>query len=155
MRGCCVSRKAPLGMLRASRAKTVAASVVSGRVLVERPGTTTFVLLTASTLVSVGSTLDATNGKVIRIDGMLNAKTRLIDADISAPPNAIVGEAFHAVITIGTFEGSFKNNDTGTGRFRGIVAPGNDEAQPIFEQWLKPFNDLGATAVMRASTAPP
>jgi hypothetical protein len=51
-------------MLRASRAKTVAASVVSGRVLVERPGTTTFVLLTASTLVSVGSTLDATNGKV-------------------------------------------------------------------------------------------
>jgi RND family efflux transporter MFP subunit len=48
---------------------------------------------------------DATNGKVIRIDGMLNAKTRLIDADISAPPNAIVGEAFHAVITIGTFDG--------------------------------------------------
>jgi len=42
---------------------------------------------------------------------------------------------------------AYYNDDTGTGRFRGISAPGNDEAKPIFEQWLKPFNDLGATAV--------
>jgi carboxypeptidase Q len=48
---------------------------------------------------------------------------------------------------------AYYNDDTGTGRFRGIVAPGNDEVQPIFEQWLKPFNDLGATTVMRV-TAP-
>jgi hypothetical protein len=42
---------------------------------------------------------------------------------------------------------AYYNDDTGTGRFRGITAPGNDEVQPIFEEWLKPFHDLGATAV--------
>src|ERR1700685_561332 len=47
---------------------------------------------------------------------------------------------------------AYYNDDTGTGRFRGIVAPGNDEVQPIFEQWLKPFNDLGATAVVRVTS---
>lgn len=48
---------------------------------------------------------------------------------------------------------AYYNDDTGTGRFRGIVAPGNDAVGPIFEEWLKPFHDLGATAVMRI-TAP-
>jgi Zn-dependent M28 family amino/carboxypeptidase len=47
---------------------------------------------------------------------------------------------------------AYYNDDTGTGRFRGIVAPGNDEARPIFEEWLKPFHDLGATAVMRVTS---
>ncbi|MBV9770219.1 MAG: M20/M25/M40 family metallo-hydrolase, partial [Bryobacterales bacterium] len=47
---------------------------------------------------------------------------------------------------------AYYNDDTGTGRFRGIVAPGNDEALPILEEWLKPFNDLGATAVMRVTS---
>src|ERR1700722_15494138 len=47
---------------------------------------------------------------------------------------------------------AYYNDDTGTGRFRGIVAPGNDEAQPVFEAWLKPFNDLGATTVMRVTS---
>jgi Zn-dependent M28 family amino/carboxypeptidase len=42
---------------------------------------------------------------------------------------------------------AYYNDDTGTGRFRGISAPGNDEVAPIFEEWLKPFHDLGATTV--------
>ena len=42
---------------------------------------------------------------------------------------------------------AYYNDDTGTGRFRGISAPGNDEAAPIFEEWLKPFHDLGASTV--------
>ena len=48
---------------------------------------------------------------------------------------------------------AYYNDDTGTGRFRGISAPGEDEVKPIFDAWLKPFNDLGATAVM-GITAP-
>jgi len=55
-----ISALAPAPVL----ARTVSASVVSGQVLVEQPGGTTFVPLTASTLVPVGSTLDTTNGKV-------------------------------------------------------------------------------------------
>jgi hypothetical protein len=47
---------------------------------------------------------------------------------------------------------AYYNDDTGTGRFRGITAPGNDEVRPIFEEWLKPFEDLGATAVMRVTS---
>jgi len=42
---------------------------------------------------------------------------------------------------------AYFNDDTGTGRFRGISAMGNDQVAPIFEAWLKPFRDLGATTV--------
>jgi carboxypeptidase Q len=42
---------------------------------------------------------------------------------------------------------AYYNDDTGTGRFRGIGVSGNDQARPIFEAWLKPFHDLGATTV--------
>jgi hypothetical protein len=45
-------------------ARSVAAATVSGRVLVEVPGAHAFVPLTASTLIPVGSTVDATNGRV-------------------------------------------------------------------------------------------
>lgn len=48
---------------------------------------------------------------------------------------------------------AYFNDDTGTGRFRGIVVAGNDEVQPIFQAWLAPFHDLGATAIVGA-TAP-
>jgi hypothetical protein len=44
--------------------RSVAAATVSGHVLIERPGTGTFVPLTGSTLIPVGSTVDATNGRV-------------------------------------------------------------------------------------------
>ena len=42
---------------------------------------------------------------------------------------------------------AYFNDDTGTGRFRGISVQGNDQVRPIFEEWLKPFHDLGATTV--------
>ncbi|HYK17412.1 MAG TPA: M20/M25/M40 family metallo-hydrolase [Bryobacteraceae bacterium] len=42
---------------------------------------------------------------------------------------------------------AYFNDDTGTGRFRGISAQSNDQVKPIFETWLKPFHDLGATTV--------
>lgn len=43
---------------------------------------------------------------------------------------------------------AYYNDDTGTGKFRGIGVMGNDQVRPIFEEWLKPFHDLGATAVV-------
>ena len=48
---------------------------------------------------------------------------------------------------------AYFNDDTGTGRFRGISVQGNDEARPIFEAWLKPFHDLGATTVAGTTAA--
>jgi carboxypeptidase Q len=48
---------------------------------------------------------------------------------------------------------AYYNDDGGTGKFRGIGIAGNDQVQPIFEAWLAPFHDLGATAVSGASAA--
>ncbi|WP_449466163.1 M20/M25/M40 family metallo-hydrolase [Stenotrophomonas humi] len=44
------------------------------------------------------------------------------------------------------------NMDNGSGRFRGIYAQENMAAMPIFEAWLKPFNDVGATTVATRNT---
>jgi RND family efflux transporter MFP subunit len=49
---------------------------------------------------------DKLQGKVLRVDGVLNPKTRLIDADISVPTGAVVsGEAFQADIDVGEYQG--------------------------------------------------
>jgi RND family efflux transporter MFP subunit len=47
----------------------------------------------------------ALDGTVVRVDGMLNSKTRLIDTTISAPAGLVPGAAFRAVITVGQFQG--------------------------------------------------
>ncbi len=49
------------------------------------------------------------------------------------------------------FAGYF-NLDNGTGKIRGVYAQGNDMMKPVFDAWLKPLNDLGATAVTNRNT---
>ncbi|MFH1943371.1 MAG: M20/M25/M40 family metallo-hydrolase [bacterium] len=44
------------------------------------------------------------------------------------------------------------NYDNGTGKIRGIYLQGNDAIRPIFEAYLKPFHDLGATTVTIRNT---
>jgi carboxypeptidase Q len=44
------------------------------------------------------------------------------------------------------------NVDNGTGRIRGIYLQGNDRMRPIFEEWFKPFADLGAGTITIRST---
>jgi hypothetical protein len=44
------------------------------------------------------------------------------------------------------------NYDNGTGKVRGIYLQGNDMARPIFESWMEPFKDLGATTVTIRNT---
>lgn len=38
---------------------------------------------------------------------------------------------------------SYFNMDNGTGAFRGVYLQGNEAVAPIFEAWMKPFNNLG------------
>ena len=45
------------------------------------------------------------------------------------------------------------NLDNGTGKIRGIYLQENDAARPIFEAWLKPFNDMGAEVVTIKNTS--
>lgn len=47
---------------------------------------------------------------------------------------------------------AYFNLDNGTGKIRGIFAQGNTAIKPIFEQWFKPFADLGASTVTLANT---
>jgi carboxypeptidase Q len=48
---------------------------------------------------------------------------------------------------------AYYNIDNGTGKIRGIFLQQNAAAGPIFQQWLAPFKDLGATTVTIANTA--
>lgn len=47
---------------------------------------------------------------------------------------------------------AYFNLDNGGGRIRGIYAQENAGVVPIFEAWLRPFHDLGATAVTQNDT---
>ena len=44
------------------------------------------------------------------------------------------------------------NVDNGSGKIRGVYLQGNDALRPVFQTWLKPFEDLGATTVSIRST---
>jgi Zn-dependent M28 family amino/carboxypeptidase len=37
--------------------------------------------------------------------------------------------------------------DNGGGAFRGLYLQGNEAVAPIFEAWMKPFNNIGMTAL--------
>jgi hypothetical protein len=45
------------------------------------------------------------------------------------------------------------NIDNGTGKIRGVYLQGNDMVRPIFDAWLAPFRDLGATALTIRNTS--
>jgi carboxypeptidase Q len=47
---------------------------------------------------------------------------------------------------------AYYNLDNGTGKIRGIYLQGNEGARSIFEEWLKPFHDLGAATVTISNT---
>jgi Predicted aminopeptidases len=49
---------------------------------------------------------------------------------------------------------AYYNDDTGSGRFRGISANGNLLTKNIFEQWIAPIKDLEITTVVGATAAP-
>ena len=44
------------------------------------------------------------------------------------------------------------NLDNGSGRIRGVYMQDNDAVRPIFQAWLAPFKDLGATALTLRNT---
>jgi hypothetical protein len=44
------------------------------------------------------------------------------------------------------------NVDNGTGKIRGVYLQGNDRMRPIFEEWFKPFADLGAGTISIRNT---
>ncbi len=47
---------------------------------------------------------------------------------------------------------AYYNLDNGSGKVRGIYLQGNDMARPVFEEYLKPFADLGAKTITIRNT---
>ena len=47
---------------------------------------------------------------------------------------------------------AYYNIDNGTGKVRGVYLQGNAKVGPIFQEWLKPFNDMGATTITIRNT---
>lgn len=47
---------------------------------------------------------------------------------------------------------SYFNIDNGTGKIRGVYLQGNEKVKPIFEEWLKPFHDMGAKILTISNT---
>lgn len=50
------------------------------------------------------------------------------------------------------FAGYF-NMDNGSGKYRGIFIQENELVRPIFEEWLKPFADMGASTITIKNTS--
>jgi carboxypeptidase Q len=44
------------------------------------------------------------------------------------------------------------NMDNGSGKYRGIYLQGNEMVRPIFEDWMKPFADLGCSTITIRNT---
>jgi Zn-dependent M28 family amino/carboxypeptidase len=47
---------------------------------------------------------------------------------------------------------AYFNLDNGAGRIRGVYCEGNMAVMPVFEAWLRPFADLGATTLSARGT---
>jgi carboxypeptidase Q len=47
---------------------------------------------------------------------------------------------------------AYWNYDNGTGKIRGVYLQGNEMVRPIFEAWLAPFKDMGATTLAIRNT---
>jgi carboxypeptidase Q len=47
---------------------------------------------------------------------------------------------------------AYFNMDNGSGKYRGIYLQENELVRPIFEEWLKPFADMGATTIAIRTT---
>ncbi len=47
---------------------------------------------------------------------------------------------------------AYFNMDNGSGRYRGIYIQQNEMIRPVFEQWLKPFADLGCSTITLKNT---
>ena len=48
---------------------------------------------------------------------------------------------------------AYFNMDNGTGKYRGIYIQENDMVRPVFEEWLKPFADMGAATITIRNTS--
>ena len=72
-------------------------------------------------------------------EGLLGSKAYV--KEHFADPETMVLKPEHARLS------GYFNLDNGTGKIRGVYLQDNDMMRPVFEAWLAPFKDLGASTV--------
>lgn len=60
-------------------------------------------------------------------------------------------KTMHVTAEHGKLSGYF-NLDNGSGKIRGVYLQGHDAMRPVFESWLAPFRDMGATTISIRNT---
>jgi hypothetical protein len=77
-------------------------------------------------------------------EGLLGSKAYV--KEHFADPEVMKPTSEHAKVS------GYFNYDNGTGKIRGIYLQGNDMVRPIFQAWLEPFRDVGASTVSIRNT---
>lgn len=93
-------------------------------------------------------------GSLAYVDRHIATRAPLADAELNALPNnrtwrarwPVQPRAGHSDLV------AYFNIDNGSGRIRGINAEGNVAAAAVFEDWLKPFESMGASTVSLRSS---
>jgi carboxypeptidase Q len=105
----------------------------------------------AMEVVRILKTLNVPMDRTVRIglwggeeEGLLGSRAYV--KEHFADPEAMKPTAEHGKIS------GYFNLDNGTGKIRGVYLQGNDMVRPIFESWLAPFKDLGATTITIRNT---
>jgi Zn-dependent M28 family amino/carboxypeptidase len=105
----------------------------------------------AMEVMRVLKTLDLKMDRTVRMglwggeeQGLLGSKAYV--KEHFADPTVMKPTAEHAKLS------GYFNIDNGTGKLRGVYMQGNDMMRPIFESWLSPFKDLGATTITDRTT---
>jgi carboxypeptidase Q len=77
-------------------------------------------------------------------EGLLGSKAYVTEH--FGDPKTMQVTAAHAKLS------GYFNLDNGSGKIRGVYLQNNDAMRPLFEQWLQPFHDLGATTISIRNT---
>lgn len=77
--------------------------------------------------------------------GLLGSKA-YVKQHFGDPDSMKLNEAEHSKLS------GYFNLDNGSGKIRGVYLQGNDAMRPIFERWLAPFRDQGATTISIRNT---
>lgn len=93
-------------------------------------------------------------GSLAYVDRHVATRAPLADAELATLPNSrtwrarwpVQPRAGHSDLV------AYFNIDNGSGRIRGINAEGNVAAAAVFEEWLKPFESMGASTVSLRSS---
>lgn len=75
----------------------------------------------------------------------LNGSRGYVERYLKAPDDGARKEAYDQFV-------AYFNMDNGTGKFRGIYLQENDLVRPIFESWMRPFEDMGFNTISLRNT---